>query len=159
MYRLRSQTSIDFSPRLQLGPDTSSPIALDLVALDSIAPTYRWGPPGRALRRLRSTLNDFCGGRQQISDLLRTFQYAITVDAPEDEAREIPQMRPIYSNAACNLAASASNNPHGGLFRARDASAVGPGPVAAPSGSLRDEAHHVVGHALPGPADPQRATA
>lgn len=68
----------------------------------------------------------------------------IVQDAREDKAREIPQMRSIYSNAACNLAASASDDPHGGLFRARDTIAVAPGLVAAPSGALRDETHHVV---------------
>jgi hypothetical protein len=124
--------------------------------------SYRWGPPERALRLLRSTFDDFRGGQQRISDLPRTFLDAIVMarqlfiqylwidalcivqDSDDDKAREIPQMRSIYSNAACNLAASMSDNPHGGLFRVRDAAAVAPGLIQAPSGALRDEMHHVV---------------
>ncbi|MCJ1381199.1 hypothetical protein MMC17_004308 [Xylographa soralifera] len=124
--------------------------------------SYRWGPPKRALRLLHSTFDDFRGGQQRISDLPRTFLDAIVMarqlfiqyfwidalcivqDSDDDKAREIPQMRSIYSNAACNLAASTSDNPHGGLFRVRDTTAVAPGLIQAPSGALRDEMHHVV---------------
>lgn len=153
---------------LDIGSQGKTCWRLVVVSQDGIAPapyatlSYRWGPPDRALRLLRSTLDDFRGGQQRISDLPRTFLDAIVVvrrlsirylwidalcivqDAREDKACEIPQMRSIYSNAACNLAASASDDPHGGLFRARDTTAVAPGLVAAPSGALRNETHHVV---------------
>ncbi|KAI1270860.1 heterokaryon incompatibility protein-domain-containing protein [Xylaria sp. FL0933] len=161
----QSQRCPRWLPRrlLDIGSQGETCWRLVLASQDGIAPapyatlSYRWGPPDRAFRLLRSTLDDFRGGQQRISDLPRTFQDAIVVarrlsirylwidalcivqDAYEDKAREIPQMRSIYSNAACNLAASASEGPHDGLFRARDTAAVAPGLVKA-----HDEMHHVV---------------
>ncbi|KAI0859719.1 heterokaryon incompatibility protein-domain-containing protein [Xylaria cubensis] len=166
----QSQRCPGWLPRrlLDIGSQGETCWRLVVASQDGIAPapyatlSYRWGIPDRSLRLLRSTLDDFRGGQQRISDLPRTFQDAIVVawrlsirylwidalcivqDVHEDKAREIPQMRSIYSNAACNLAASASSDPYGGLFRARDTTAVAPGLVAAPSGALRDETHHVV---------------
>ncbi|KAH7308975.1 heterokaryon incompatibility protein-domain-containing protein [Stachybotrys elegans] len=123
--------------------------------------SYRWGP-NQSVKLLRSTLQDFRLGQQRILDLPQTFQDAIDVtrrlsirylwidalcivqDASEDKDYEIPQMRKIYSNAMCNLAASASDDPHGGLFRTRDKASVAPGLVAAPSGAVRSETHRIV---------------
>lgn len=123
--------------------------------------SYRWGT-NQSLKLLRSTFDDFSLGQQQIQHLPQTFQDAINItrrlsirylwidalcivqDASEDKEYEITQMRKIYINAACNLAASASDDPHGGLFRTRDTTVIAPGLIAAPSGAIRDQTHHIV---------------
>lgn len=43
----------------------------------------------------------------------------IIQDSPEDWTRESVLMHDVYSNSACNIAASASEGPEGGLFRNR----------------------------------------
>lgn len=68
----------------------------------------------------------------------------IVQNAPEDKALEISQMQSVFGNEACNLAASASHDPQGGLLRPRNAADVAPGSVAAQTGALRDEMHHLV---------------
>ncbi|CAH0045529.1 unnamed protein product [Clonostachys solani] len=83
-----------------------------------------------------------------ICDLPKTFQDAIVIarklsvrylwidalciiqDSMEDVQRQIPLMERIYSQSAVNIAASASADPHGGLFRAREPAAVIPGLVS-----------------------------
>lgn len=137
-------------------------VSQDRIALAPYATlSYRWGLDA-GVKLLRSTLDDFRQGQQRISDLPKTFQDAIVVarrlcirylwidalcivqDASEDKAREIPKMGSIYRNATCSLAASASEDPHGGLFRARDTTTVAPGLIQAPAGAIRNETHHVV---------------
>ncbi|KAK2590090.1 hypothetical protein QQS21_012230, partial [Conoideocrella luteorostrata] len=140
---------------------------LIVVSQDRVKPapyatlSYRWGVNG-ALKLLRSTLSHFLRGQQQIFDLPKTFQDAIVIvrrlsiqylwidalcimqDANEDKAFEIPQMRLIYSSAACNLAASASDDPYGGLFQVRDTTAIAPGLIKAPSMAMHDKPHYIV---------------
>jgi len=152
---------------LDIGSESSgNQWKLVVVSTDNIAPapyftlSYRWGSNQSLLLR-RSTLYGFRRG-QQISRLPQTFQDAVVVarrfsirylwidalcivqDCREDREREIPAMQHIYSNSACNLAASASEDPEGGLFRTRDTAAIiVPGVVAAPSAAAStDENHH-----------------
>ncbi|CAH0049018.1 unnamed protein product [Clonostachys solani] len=122
--------------------------------------SYRWGHNPN-FQLLRSTFDQF-RREQQISELPKTFQDAIVVtrelsvrylwidavciiqDSSEDKAHEIPQMGSIYNNAACNLAASASEDAHGGLFRARDTTAIAPALIEAPAGAIRSERHYII---------------
>lgn len=57
----------------------------------------------------------------------------IMQDSAEDWEREAPTMRYVYANAACTVAATASDDPDGGLFRQRNPSTLLPGIVQAPS--------------------------
>ncbi|KAK1636331.1 hypothetical protein BDP81DRAFT_450232 [Colletotrichum phormii] len=58
-----------------------------------------------------------------------TWKLVITSDDldPNDWEKEALTMRDVYANAACNIAASASNSPDGGLFRSRVARDIRPG--------------------------------
>lgn len=53
----------------------------------------------------------------------------ITQDSSEDWEAEAPTMRDVYANSACNVCASTSDSPDGGLFRERDPKAIYPGLV------------------------------
>ncbi|KAK2018751.1 heterokaryon incompatibility, partial [Colletotrichum eremochloae] len=44
-------------------------------------------------------------------------RFCIIQNSRDDWGAEAPMMRHIYANAACNIAASASNSPNDGLFR------------------------------------------
>lgn len=97
--------------------------------------SYRWGSKDN-FRLLKENLYSFQNGLP-IADLPRTFQDACLVawrfsvkflwidalciiqDCSEDWSRESAAMRLVYANALCNLAAVASTDPHGGLFRSR----------------------------------------
>ncbi|TRX90161.1 hypothetical protein FHL15_008889 [Xylaria flabelliformis] len=149
------------------------------VRLDNITPapyftlSYRWGL-NQSLVLQNSTFYTF-RREQPISDLPQTFKDAIHVirrfsvrylwidalciiqDNREDREREIPEMQRIYNRSACTLAASASEDPNGGLFRRRDPQALVPGTIAAPSAALRNENYHIFDnsywdrHAINGP--------
>jgi hypothetical protein len=111
--------------------------------------SYRWGDQP-SLTLLSTTLDEFRGGLP-ISSLPQTFQDAIIVarrfsvqylwidalciiqDSREDRDREIATMHDVYANSACNLAASASDGPNGGLFRIRNEESIAPGIITAPS--------------------------
>lgn len=150
---------------LDIGGQEDSLWKLVVVSEDRITPapyatlSYRWGI-NQSLRLLSSTFQNFRQGNR-ISDLPKTFREAITVtrrfgfrylwidalciiqDSREDFEREIPSMRSVYSNSACTLAASASEDPNGGLFRARDATVVAPGVIRAPSRASSDGNYYI----------------
>ncbi|KAF5699642.1 heterokaryon incompatibility protein [Fusarium mundagurra] len=86
-------------------------------------------------RLLKENLHSFQKGLP-IADLPRTFQDAASVawkfsDCSEDWAHESAAMRLVYANALCNLAAAASSDPNGGLFRSRNPEDLRPSLVRA----------------------------
>nr|XP_036580365.1 eukaryotic translation initiation factor eif1a-like protein [Colletotrichum truncatum]KAF6788277.1 eukaryotic translation initiation factor eif1a-like protein [Colletotrichum truncatum] len=116
---------------------TSEDLASQPPAPRYMTLSYRWGV-GQQLLLLGSTLNTFRRGGSLISELPKTFQDLVAVarrfgvrylwidclciiqDSTDDWEAEAPMMRQVYANSACNVAASASNDPDGGLFRARE---------------------------------------
>lgn len=52
-------------------------------------------------------------------------------------------MRHVYANASCNIAASASTDPHGGLFRSRDPEMIRPGLVSVPFSKSERKNHYI----------------
>lgn len=150
---------------LDIGGESEAQWKLVVVSEDNITPapyvtlSYRWGS-NQSLLLQSSTFSIFRQG-QLISHLPQTFKDAVAVarrflvrylwidalciiqDSSEDMAREIPAMQHIYSNSACTLAASASENPNGGLFRTRDITTVVPGVIKAPPGALENEDHYL----------------
>lgn len=110
---------------------------------DYLTLSYRWAKDPTVLL-LSSTIDAFRQGTP-IAGLPKTFRDAITVarrfsirylwidslciiqDSSEDWARESVLMHDVYANSACNIAASASESPEGGLFRDRIADKVGLG--------------------------------
>ena len=82
---------------------------------------------------------DVCRRGSLIRDLPRAFQDMITVarrfsiryiwidslcilqDSKEYWEKEASMMQDVYVNSSCNIAAAASTDPHGGLFRSRHA--------------------------------------
>ncbi|KAH6999489.1 heterokaryon incompatibility protein-domain-containing protein [Ilyonectria destructans] len=138
---------------IDLGPNGSSYWRLYNTLHDSpllsganyIALSYRWGPkPGLLLKS--STIQDFRQGKS-IKTLLKTFRDLATVarefsvryiwidalciiqDSKEDWEVEALKMRQVYANAACTVAATASTDEEGGLFRFRHAKSILPGLV------------------------------
>jgi hypothetical protein len=114
--------------------------------------SYRWGiSPKTTL--LKSNVEEFREGKF-IRDLPKTFQEAIAIsrkfgimylwidslciiqDCQEDWEKEGAQMDLVYTHSACNIAASASNDPSGGLFRTREARDILPGKVMAKIANL-----------------------
>lgn len=109
--------------------------------------SYRWGSTGN-FRLLKENLHSFQNGLS-VADLPRTFQDAFSVawrfsvkflwidalciiqDCSEDWSRESAAMRLVYANALCNLAAVASSDPNGGLFRSRNPEDLQPSLVRA----------------------------
>jgi Heterokaryon incompatibility protein (HET) len=107
--------------------------------------SYQWSSnPGLML--LTSNIEQFCYGKL-IRDLPQSLRHSVSVarrfairchwidalcivqDLQEDWERESAKMRLLYSNSSCNIAASASGDPSGGLFRLRDLEAIRPGLV------------------------------
>jgi len=104
--------------------------------------SYRWGQ-NPTLLLLRSNIDSFRAGRS-IRDLPLTFREFFTVarrfsinyvwidalciiqDSEKDWEAEAPTMRYVYANSACNVAASASCDPEGGLFRTREPESLKP---------------------------------
>ncbi|KAL2193979.1 heterokaryon incompatibility protein-domain-containing protein [Corynascus similis CBS 632.67] len=109
--------------------------------------SYRWGTDPQHALLLSSTIDQHRRGTK-ISDLPQTFQdlvlvarrfgiryvwidcFCIVQDSRDDWEAEAPMMRHIYANAACNIAASASDSPDGGLFRSRDVRDIQPGIIS-----------------------------
>ncbi|EWY99905.1 hypothetical protein FOYG_03834 [Fusarium oxysporum NRRL 32931] len=109
--------------------------------------SYRWGTTVN-FRLLKKNLHSFQNGLP-IADLPRTFQDAASVarkfsvrflwidalciiqDCSEDWAHESAAMRLVYANALCNLAAVASSDSCGGLFRSRNPEDLRPSLVRA----------------------------
>ncbi len=139
--RLETQTGFAPSRLIDVGVDGDTSWRLCLYPEDIADPpsyltlSYRWAQePAVAL--LGSTLDEFRRGAP-IESLPKTFRDAIVVarrfsirylwidslciiqDSPDDWARESVRMHEVYANSACNIAASASDSPEGGLFRSR----------------------------------------
>ncbi|KAG4253144.1 hypothetical protein FPRO03_07104 [Fusarium proliferatum] len=109
--------------------------------------SYTWGSKDN-FRLLKKNLYSFQNGLP-IADLPGTFQDASSVawsfsvkflwidalciiqDCSEDWSRESAAMRLVYTNAFCNLAAVASTDPYGGLFRSRNTEDLQPSIVRA----------------------------
>ncbi|KAF3807902.1 hypothetical protein GCG54_00007638 [Colletotrichum gloeosporioides] len=115
------------------------------VPISYITLSYRWGSH-QTTRLSSSNLPSFRAGKP-VALLPLTFrdlfvvarhvgiQYlwvdclCIMQDSVADWDAEAGTMRNIYAKAFCNVAATASNDPDGGLFRQRDADAIRPGIV------------------------------
>lgn len=124
-----------------------------------LALSYRWGP-NPSLLLLNSTFADFRRG-MLISQLPKTFQDLVVVarnfairyvwidalciiqDSTQDWDAEAPTMRMVYSSSACTIAASASSDETGGLFRPRDATAIRAGLVALKSPNSETRSFHI----------------
>ncbi|EPE27936.1 heterokaryon incompatibility protein [Glarea lozoyensis ATCC 20868] len=107
--------------------------------------SYRWGSSPTPMLT-QSTITEFRRGRP-ICDLPQTFKDAIVVarrfsirylwidslcivqDSQEDWEMESSMMRDVYANSSCNIAATASVDPQGGLFRPRRQVDVQPGVI------------------------------
>lgn len=112
----------------------------DLESPDYLTLSYRWARDPTVLL-LGSTVDTFRHGAP-IANLPKTFRDAIEVarsmavkyiwidslciiqDSPEDWAQESILMHDVYAGSACTIAASASEDPEGGLFRPRKATDV-----------------------------------
>ncbi|KAI3539416.1 hypothetical protein CSPX01_08862 [Colletotrichum filicis] len=108
--------------------------------------SYRWGTEPQKLV-LSSHNLDLLGRGSPIVQLPQTFQDLVVVahhlgiryvwidclciiqDSRNDWEKEALTMREVYTNAACNVAASASSSPAGGLFRSRVTKDIRPGIV------------------------------
>jgi hypothetical protein len=126
---------------MDVGVNNDSQWRLISPRIDGIHPSkymtlsYRWGSrPFPALKR--STMSAFFGGLP-IEDLPATFRDTIMIcrrfsvrylwidalciqqDSEEDWTKESTKMRDVYANSTCNIAAVASMDPYGGLFRHR----------------------------------------
>ncbi|KAL5378732.1 hypothetical protein DPSP01_008955 [Paraphaeosphaeria sporulosa] len=115
-------------------------------APDYLTLSYRWAQDPTVLLQ-SCTIEAFRQGAP-IAGLPKTFRDAITVarrfsirylwidslciiqDSSEDWARESVLMHDVYANSACNISASASESPEGGLFRDRKAEEVGLGYIS-----------------------------
>ncbi|KAF5004143.1 hypothetical protein FDECE_9357 [Fusarium decemcellulare] len=142
---------------IDIGADKDAIWRLRVVARDGPASgpymtlSYRWGSEP-SIQLLQSNVNDFRQGKP-IKDLPRTFRDMITVarrfsvryiwidalciiqDSTEDWATQLATMRDVYASSVCNVAASASSDPAGGLFRLRQPALIRPAVVtAAPEG-------------------------
>ncbi|VUC24478.1 unnamed protein product [Clonostachys rosea] len=108
--------------------------------------SYRWGTKPQRLLLRTTNIKDFVQGLSS-RDLAMTFRDFETVarrfgirylwidalciiqdsESGEDWRREAPLMRYVYANSACNIAATASEDPEGGLFRHRDPNDISTG--------------------------------
>ncbi|KAF4483684.1 hypothetical protein CGGC5_v007071 [Colletotrichum fructicola Nara gc5] len=115
------------------------------VPISYITLSYRWGSRQTTLLS-SSNLPSFRAGKP-VALLPLTFRDLFVVarhvgiryvwidclciiqDSVADWDAEASSMRNIYANAFCNVAATASNDPDGGLFRERDTDTIRPGIV------------------------------
>ncbi|KAK8028996.1 hypothetical protein PG991_006052 [Apiospora marii] len=122
--------------------------------------SYRWGTNPQHALLLSSTIDQYRQGAK-ISELPQTFQdlvlvarrfgiryvwvdcFCIIQNSREDWETEAPMMRHVYANAACNIAASASDNPNGGLFRSRDVRDIQPGVISTTLTSEQPERFYI----------------
>lgn len=131
---------------LDIGLEGESSWKLQITFIDCHTPplymtlSYTWGSSS-CPKLIKSNIDVWRLG-SRIKDLPRTFQDVITVarrfsiryiwidslcilqDSKEDWEREASSMRDVYVNSCCNIAAAASTDPHGGLFRSRNASDI-----------------------------------
>ncbi|KAH0434511.1 hypothetical protein CcaCcLH18_05254 [Colletotrichum camelliae] len=129
-------------------PDWKLRITKDLhktSPLEYMTLSYRWGPNPEHLL-LTDNIDDLQGG-WPVKTLPQTFRDFILVtrqfgvryvwidrlciiqDDEKDWKAEAPMMASVYSNSMCNVWASASDSPEGGLFRNRAAKGIAPGIV------------------------------
>lgn len=140
---------------------TSEDLTAQLPAPVYMTLSYRWGPSPQILL-LTSNLETFRRHGSPIADLPQTFKDLVVVarsfsvryvwidclciiqDSAEDWEAEAPTMRDVYANSICNVAASASNDPDGGLFRSRQAADLeAPGIVETTLAAGRPEKHFI----------------
>ncbi|KAI4208857.1 MAG: hypothetical protein LQ351_008145 [Letrouitia transgressa] len=133
--------------------------------------SYRWGEmPGFQLKK--SNVHE-CVRGFPIASLPQTFQDAILVarelsiqflwidalciiqDCQLDWEREVPTMRYVYANSACNISASDSPTQFSGLFRTRDPIEVLPAVYRPPNSKIPRwviyDKHYWERHAYRGP--------
>jgi Heterokaryon incompatibility protein (HET) len=116
-----------------------------MVSPNYMTLSYRWA----SNPTLQLTVLNFKQLRKgkPVDDLPKTFRDAITVahrfsvrylwvdslcilqDSPEDFERESSTMRDVYTNSCCNISATASSDPSGGLFRRGKREGLQPGLV------------------------------
>ncbi|EFQ36017.1 heterokaryon incompatibility protein [Colletotrichum graminicola] len=112
--------------------------------------SYRWGSQPQGLLLQGSNVDSFRRGLL-VHDLPRTFQDLVIVarflsvryvwidalciiqDSLSDWEREGATMRDVYANSTCTIAAAASEDPHGGLFRSRDPTKIVPALIGTPN--------------------------
>lgn len=107
--------------------------------------SYRWGSLP-TVELTRSNVDELRRGKS-IAELPRTFQDAVAVtrrfsvrylwidrlciiqDSQGDWERESSTMCDVYANSSCNISATASTDPSGGLFRTREMNLIQAGTV------------------------------
>ncbi|KAE9380121.1 HET-domain-containing protein [Stipitochalara longipes BDJ] len=120
--------------------------------VDYMTLSYRWGDL-EFMKLTCANIEELRLGRA-ISELPQTFVDAIFVarrfsirylwidslciiqDSDQDWMKESSLMRDVYGNSRCNIAASASVDPKGGLFRARNPADVQPGFIKVSTDSI-----------------------
>ena len=120
--------------------------------------SYRWGSDDD-FKLTKDKLRSGFHGR--IEDLPQTFKDAVQVarlfsvrylwvdrlciiqDSKHDWDQESIEMRRVYTNSFCNIAASTSTSPKGGLFRSRNPENTRPGCVMAKSPTSYQMLYHV----------------
>lgn len=138
---------------LDIGNDDCTSWRLCVTSEDTILPpsalyltlSYRWGPDPH-IRLLSSNITTFRQGQpignlpvlfRDVIDVSRQFSIryiwidalCIIQDSKEDWEKEAPIMQHVYSNSACTLSASGSENPDDGLFHERNLDFICPGKV------------------------------
>lgn len=122
--------------------------------------SYRWGV-NPSLLLTSSTIPAFYAG-QPIRDLPQTFKDLVVVarhfkiryvwidslciiqDSKKDWLAESSTMRHVYANSACNIAASASRDSDGGLFRTRDPDQVHRGTIKTTIASTTPQEYYIL---------------
>ncbi|ERF75808.1 hypothetical protein EPUS_01638 [Endocarpon pusillum Z07020] len=118
----------------------------DLFSPNYMTISYRWGSLP-SLTLVQSNINELRRGKLT-EELPQTFRDAIIVlhrfsirylwidslciiqDSLEDWEKESSMMRDVYANSCCNISATASSEPLGGLFRNHQKGPIQPGVVA-----------------------------
>ncbi|KAK2024006.1 heterokaryon incompatibility protein [Colletotrichum zoysiae] len=141
---------------LDVGVEGDPRIKLVLTQQDQVHPlaayitlSYRWGSQPQGLLLQDSNVDSFRRGLL-IHDLPRTFKdlakvarflsvryvwidaLCIIQDSLADWESEGATMRDVYANSTCTIAAAASEDPHGGLFRTRDPTKIVPTLIGTP---------------------------
>ena len=130
-----------------------------LASSNYVTLSYQWGS-SPALKLTCSTTQAFYQG-MPFSTLPQTYKDIVKIarrfsvryiwidslcifqDSHEDWERESSTMRDVYANSACNIAATASTNPEGGLFRERQLRDVQPGNLTVSLLTPEEEKYYV----------------
>ncbi|KAI1745447.1 heterokaryon incompatibility protein [Xylaria scruposa] len=155
---------------VDIGPLGSTDWRLCITSEDGILPqsapymtlSYRWAPnPGLIL--LTCNIAEFRGGKP-IQSLPQLFQDVVGVaqrfsiryiwidalcivqDSREDWEAQASNMRMVYANSTCNIAASGANSPDEGLFRTRNPEEIQPGLVPCSLFSSDIQPHYIFEH-------------